>query len=454
MANKNVELMRGEPEIAVKKLAIPIMISMILTALYNIIDGIWVAGLGPTAIAGIGFVTPIFMVLNGASVGLGNGATSSIARFIGAKNHEMANKSATHSLYIFFIASIILTIVLLLVQEPLLRSYGATGQTLNEAVSYATPMFLGLIAFMFSNGCSGILRGEGDMKRAMYVVVATVILNAILDPLFIYTLGLGSAGASLATIVSSAISALIMLYWILIKKDTYVNVNLKNFRFDTHLTKDILKVGIPSSLDMLIMAIAMSIYLIIISQVGGDYGIATFTSGQRLYLFAIMPLTAIGSAVIAVFGSAFGAKNGDYLSRAHKYGSKFGLALGTVITLVLVLFATPLSTIFAYTPETANLVPGIALYLQVACPTLILTGIGIPSSFFYQGIGKGIYSLMFTILREIIFVVPLIILFVYVIHLDLLGIWLGLCIGRALASIINYIFARYEVKRTRAEFGN
>ena len=175
MANKNVELMRGEPEIAVKKLAIPIMISMILTALYNIIDGIWVAGLGPTAIAGIGFVTPIFMVLNGASVGLGNGATSSIARFIGAKNHEMANKSATHSLYIFFIASIILTIVLLLVQEPMLRSYGATGQTLNEAVSYATPMFLGLIAFMFSNGCSGILRGEGDMKRAMYVVVATVI---------------------------------------------------------------------------------------------------------------------------------------------------------------------------------------------------------------------------------------------------------------------------------------
>lgn len=454
MANKNVELMRGKPEIAVKKLAIPIMISMILTALYNIIDGIWVAGLGPTAIAGIGFVTPIFMVLNGASVGLGNGATSSIARFIGAKNHEMANKSATHSLFIFLIASIILTVILLLVQEPLLISYGATGQTLNEAIAYATPMFLGLIAFMFSNGCSGILRGEGDMKRAMYVVVATVILNAILDPLFIYTLGLGSAGASLATITSSAISALIMLYWILIKKDTYVNVNLKTFKFDTKLTKDILKVGIPSSLDMLIMAIAMSIYLIVISQVGGDYGIAAFTSGQRLYLFAIMPLTAIGSAVIAVSGSAYGAKNGDYLSRAHKYGSKFGLALGTVITLILVIFATPLSTIFAYTPETANLVPGIVLYLQVACPTLILTGIGIPSSFFYQGIGKGTYSLMFTILREIIFVVPLIFLFVYIFHLDLLGIWLGLCIGRALASIINYAFARYEVKRTRAKFGN
>ena len=103
MANKNVELMRGAPEIAVKKLAIPIMISMLLTASYNIIDGIWVAGLGQAAIAGIGFVTPIFMILNGVSVGLGSGATSSISRFVGAKNHEGASKSATHSILIFLI---------------------------------------------------------------------------------------------------------------------------------------------------------------------------------------------------------------------------------------------------------------------------------------------------------------------------------------------------------------
>ena len=454
MANKNVELMRGEPEKAVKKLAIPIMISMILTALYNIIDGIWVAGLGPTAIAGIGFVTPIFMVLNGASVGLGNGATSSISRFIGAKNKEMATKSATQSLFIFLVASIILTIIFIIIQEPLLRSYGATGQTLKEAIAYATPLFLGLIALMFGNGCSGILRGEGDMKRAMYVVVVTVILNAALDPIFIYTLGLGSAGASLATIVSSLIAAIVILYWILIKKDTYIDVNLKNFKFDAKLTKDILKVGIPSALDMLIMAIAMSIYLIVIAMVGGDYGIATFTSGQRLYLFAIMPLTAIGSAVIAVSGSAFGAHNGDYLSRTHKYGVKFGLALGTTITLILVIFATPLATIFAYTPETANLVPGIAEYLQIVCPCLILTGIGIPSSFFYQGIGKGTYSLMFTILREILFVVPLIYMFVFIFNWGLVGIWLGICIGRAIASVLNYAFARYEIRRTRERFGN
>ena len=227
MANKNVELMRGEPERAVKKLAIPIMISMILTALYNIVDGIWVAGLGPTAIAGIGFVTPIFMILNGASVGLGNGATSSISRFIGAKNKEMATESATQSLFIFLIASVALTIIFLIIQEPLLKSYGATGQTLKEAIAYATPLFLGLVALMFGNGCSGILRGEGDMKRAMYVVVATVILNASLDPIFIYTLGLGSAGASLATISSANFSSAVFIMF----SNFFISSLLRSIKF-------------------------------------------------------------------------------------------------------------------------------------------------------------------------------------------------------------------------------
>ena len=454
MSNKNIKLMRGNPETAVKKLAIPIMISMILTAAYNIIDGIWVAGLGQTAIAGIGFVTPIFMVLNGASVGLGNGATSSIARFIGAKNHNKANLSAAHSLIIIFIASIILTTLFLILQEPILRSYGASGQTLTDGLSYSTPLFIGLITIMFSNGASGILRGEGDMKRAMYAVIVTVILNVILDPLFIYTFGWGPAGAAIATIVSAAIAAVVILYWILIKKDTYVHVTFKGFKFEKQMVFDILKVGIPSSLDMLIMAIAMSIYLILISQVGGDYSIATFSSGQRLFLFAIMPLTAIGSAVVAVCGSAYGAKNGDYLSRAHQYGSKFGLILGTIVTLILVIFATPLATIFAYTPETANLIPGIVDYLWYCCPCLIFIGIGIPSSFFYQGIGKGAYSLIFTILREIIFSVPLTYLFALTFGLGPLGIWIGIGIGKSIASILNYLFARYEIKRTRAKFGN
>lgn len=449
MANKNVELMRGEPEIAVKKLAIPIMISMLLTASYNIVDGIWVAGLGQAAIAGIGFVTPIFMVLNGFSVGLGNGATSSISRAVGARNHEGASKSATHSILIFLMASIVLTLTFLVILEPLLISYGASGQSLIEGMKYGTPLFLGLFAFMFSNGGSGILRGEGDMKRAMYAIIVSVILNFILDPLFIYVLNLGSAGASLATITSSIGSASVIMYWILIKKDTYVDVNLREFKFESKIAKDILKVGIPASLDMLVMSVAMSFYLMFISSVGGEYGIAAFTSGQRLYLFGIMPLTAIGSAVAAVSGSAFGAKNWEYLSRTHIYGTKFAMQLALVIMFLLVIFAPQLSLIFAYTPETAPLVPEITNFLRIASFGLLLVGIGMPSSFFYQGIGRGTTSLCWTIIRELILTISFTYLFGIVFNWGLTGIWTGLATGRIIASILNFTYARYTIGKLK-----
>lgn len=450
MANENVELMRGEPEIAVRKLAIPIMISMLLTASYNIVDGIWVAGLGQAAIAGIGFVTPIFMILNGFSVGLGNGATSSISRAVGAKNHEGASKSATHSILIFLISSVLLTLIFMIIQEPLLIAYGATGQSLVEAMKYGTPLFLGLFAFMFANGGSGILRGEGDMKRAMYAIIVSVVLNFILDPLFIYVLNMGSAGASLATIVSSIGSAAVIMYWILIKKDTYVDVNLKGFKFDSKIAKDILKVGIPSSLDMLMMSIAMSFYLIFISSVGGEYGIAAFTSGQRLYLFGIMPLTAIASAVAAVSGSSYGANNWEYLSRTHAYGTKFALIFSVAIMLVLVIFAPQLALIFAYTPDTAPLIPEITNFLRVACFGLLLVGIGMPSSFMYQGIGRGTTSLAWTIIRELIFTVSCTYLFGIVFGWGLMGIWVGLAVGRIIASILNFTYAKYTLRKLKS----
>lgn len=453
MANKNIELMRGNPETAVRKLAIPVMISMLLTASYNIIDGIWITGLGEAAIAGIGFVTPIFMILNGVSVGLGSGATSSISRFVGAHDKNRASDSAAHSIIILFIASIILTLIFLVIQEPLLRIYGASGTALEEALSYSTPLFLGLIGIMFANGASGILRGEGDMKRAMYAVVVSVILNAILDPIFIYTFGLGAAGAAIATVLSSLISAIVILYWLLVKKDTYVDINLRKFKFNSKISKNILKVGIPASLDMFIMSIAVALYLIFITIISGDYGVAAYTSGQRIYLFAIMPLTAIGTAVVAVCGSAFGAENGDYLSRAHKYGAKFGILFGLAVTIIVVIFATPIASIFAYTPETTHLVSGISLFLQFAFLSIPFTGAGMASSFLYQGIGRGVTSLFFTIFREVICTVILTYLFGIVFGWGLIGIWIGLAVGRSIASIVNYIYGRHTIKQIRTKLG-
>ena len=451
-SNRNVELMRGEPETAIKKLAVPIIISMLLTASYNIIDGIWVVGLGQSAIAGIGFANPIFMILVGVSMGLGAGATSSISRFVGARDHEGANSSAAHSIVILAIASVLLTIILLAVQKPLLILYGASGEALNEGLKYGTPLFLGLFGFMFANGASGILRGEGDMKRAMYAMVISVGLNTVLDPIFIYILNFGSAGAAIATVVSSLVSAVVIMYWILVKRNTYVDVNLKNFKFDSGVAFDILKVGIPASMDMILLSVALSMYLVFISMLGGDYGVAVFSSGQRLYFFAIMPLSAIGTAITAVSGSAFGAKNGDYISRSHIYGSKISILFGIFVLAIFIIFATPLATMFAYTPETSHLIPGIVDFLRIATLCLPLSGAGMASSYFYQGIGKGTISLAWTVIREIISTNLLIYLFGIVLGWGIIGVWAGLAVGRAVAGGLNFLSARYTIGKIIKSF--
>ena len=162
-----------------------------------------------------------------------------------------------------------------------------------------------------------------------------------------------------------------------------------------------------------------------------------------------MPLTAIGSAVAAVSGSSFGAKNWEYLSRTHTYGTKFAMAFAIVIMLILVIFAPQLALIFAYTPETAPLVPEITNFLRVASFGLLLVGIGMPSSFMYQGIGRGTTSLAWTIIRELIFTVSCTYIFGIMLNWGLMGIWIGLAVGRIIASILNFTYARYTIRKLK-----
>uniref|UniRef100_UPI00388E7E86 MATE family efflux transporter n=1 Tax=Methanobrevibacter sp. TaxID=66852 RepID=UPI00388E7E86 len=328
---------------------------------------------------------------------------------------------------------------------------GASGQSLIEANRYATPLFLCVFVFIFSIGCSGILRGEGDMKRAMYAIIVSSIMNCVLDPIFIYVLGWGSAGASISTVVSVLASACFIMYFILIKKDTYVDVTFKGFKFESKIVLDILKVAIPTSFDKFIIPVAMSFYLMFIFSVGGVDGIAIFMSAQRLYLMGILPSTAISIAVSAVSGSAFGAKNWEYLSRAHTFSTKFAMAMSATVMLVLVIFAPQLSLIFAYTPETASLIPGIANFLRIAGFGLIFVGLGMPSSFLYQGIGRGTTSLVWTVIRELIFAVSFTYLFGIVFGWGLTGIWIGLAVGRGVASFLNFVYAKYTIMMLKSE---
>ena len=140
----------------------------------------------------------------------------------------------------------------------------------------------------------------------------------------------------------------------------------------------------------------------------------------------------------------------EYLNRTHIYGTKFAMIFSVAIMLILVIFAPQLSMMFAYTPETAPLIPEITNFLRIASFGLLLVGIGMPSSFFYQGIGRGTTSLAWTIIRELIFTVSCTYLFGIVFDWGLTGIWTGLAVGRIIASILNFTYARYTIRKLKA----
>lgn len=246
--NKNIEVITGDPKRAIRKLSVPMMVSMLLIMMYNLADSIWVAGLGADALAAIGFITPLFMVLVGLGNGIGSGANSLIARYIGAGNRFQANNAGMHAVSLSVGVSLIFTVIMLVAMVPILELMGA-GDTINYALDYGYIIFGFLFIFVFSGVLSAIFRSEGDMRRATIAIAVTAILNIILDPIFIYVLNLGIVGAAWATIISCTMSVLVMSYWIWGKKDLFLDLNHKNFKYDSGILIDIPQGGCKAEAD-------------------------------------------------------------------------------------------------------------------------------------------------------------------------------------------------------------
>lgn len=216
-SNSNIEMIRGDPKVALKKLAWPLIFTLVLNMVYNLVDRIWVAGLGAGPLAAIGFILPIFMMISGIGNGFGSGANSVISRYIGAKDKDNASNSAIHSILIGIVISILIPLLLLPFLGDLLVMMGA-GNVLSYASDYATIIILGSFTLVLNGILSSQLRAEGDIKRASRALIITGVLNMAIDPIFIYTFNLGVRGAAIATILSALVATVLMFYWILVKR--------------------------------------------------------------------------------------------------------------------------------------------------------------------------------------------------------------------------------------------
>ena len=228
-ANEDIDLIVNHPKKAINKLAIPIIISNLFMILNNIIDGIWVAGLGADPLAAVGFVTPLFLTLVGFANGLGAGSNSLIARCIGAEKYESAGNSAIHSIMLSIIVAVITTILLLIVLKPLLYLMGA-GEVIADALNYGYIIMAGSYSLFLPAMLSAIFRAQGKIKYASYPLMYTAIINMILDPIFIYVLNLGVIGAAIATVIAATIPLFQMIYWMFIKRDVFLKIRMKKYK--------------------------------------------------------------------------------------------------------------------------------------------------------------------------------------------------------------------------------
>ena len=449
---RGVKTLLGDPKKAVLKLSGPMIIAMLVQALYNIVDGIWVAGLGSNALAAIGLFFPLFMVIISLAVGIGIGGSSAISRKIGAKNKKMADSSASHTLLIGFIIGILLSCSMFPFLEEIFTSIGAKGEVLRSVVSYGRILVGGALILVFSNISTGILRGEGDTKRAMYAMILGSGLNIFLDPIFIYKFKLGIVGAAWATLTSISITSFLMIYWLFIKKDTYVDIKFISFKFNIGIIKEILRVGIPSSFAQLSMSLTMIILNIIIVKAGGTDGIAVFTSAWRIIMLGIVPLLGIAIGVTAVTASAYGAKNINKLKIGYFYGIKFGIIIEAGIVILVIILAPQLSYLFTYSKGAVHISGDLVKAFRSLVWFLPAVPFGMLTSSMFQGIGHGEKALAVTFFRTIIMQVFFSYLFGILLKFGLTGIWWGIVLGNVIAATIGFTWGEFTIKKLKTKF--
>ena len=408
---KGVDTLLGNPKKAILAMSVPLIIAMIAQSANNLIDAVWVAGLGSEALAAVGFIFPLFFILIGFGNGIGIGASSAIARHIGRGDKESVDSTATQSIVLIAIIAVVMTAFMLIFQHPLLEVMGAKD-SLQFCIDYGTPIFAATIIFFFNGLLSNLLRAEGAAKRAMITQILAAVINIILDPFFIYDtltlgpftihgFGLGMTGAALATTIAVSISLVVILYWFFVKRDTYIKIRAKHIRLEKHTVYDILRVGIPASLEMIVMSLfSIVINLIIVNADWGEDGLAIFSSTWRIVQMLMIPNMAIGGAVVPVFAAAYGARRYDKIKEAYLYALKVCTVIMVIIVAITLLSADGMVMIFTYDEKVAYLKDDMASCLRILCLFLPFMSWGFVGAGLFQSMGLGFYSFVCTVIRN------------------------------------------------------
>ena len=425
-------------------LSLPATIGMMVNALYNLVDTIFVGrGVGALAIGGLTIAFPIQMIIMAFAQMIGIGAASAISRSLGAKDIEKADYVAGNSFLLIVILSSIIAAIGLTFTEPMLRLFGATDTILPYAKDYITIILWGSIFFSFAMSSNNLIRAEGNAKVAMATMLIGAILNIILDPIFIFVFKMGVKGAALATVISKFVSFLYVLTYLYSGKSS-LKVKLHHLKPKMRIMTEILTVGFASFARHATGSIVAIVVNNSLRIFGGDMALIIVGIVHRVTMFVFMPLFGVVQGMQPIVGFNYGAKKLDRVKETLKLSLITTTAIATFGWLLVQLFPFAIISVFTREPE---IIEKGSTIMRIVISVIPLIGIQIVGAALFQSLGKAVPSLILALLRQVLLFIPLVIILPRVLGLGLLGIWIAYPAADILSVVLTVLFLRSELKK-------
>lgn len=422
--------------------AIPAIVAMVASSLYNIVDGIFIGqGVGAGAIMGLAITMPIMNLSAafGAMVGVGGSTLLSVK--LGEKDYNFAAKILGNVITLNCIIGIGLGAVMLLFLDPILRFFGASDYTIPYARDFMVIVLIGNVFTHMFLGLNAMLRSSGKPKKAMKATIMTVIINIALAPLFIFVLHLGIRGAALATVLSQ----LIVLLWqfkLFSNPNELIHLRRGTYRLERRIVTGSLSIGLSPFLINLCACIVVIIINKQLVSYGGDVAVGAYGIANRMMFFFVMVVIGINQGMQPIAGFNFGAKHYTRLNQVLKYAITIATGIWIVGFIVCVLLATPVASAFTNDEE---LLKEAAHALRVMNLVVPIIGFQMITIGFFQSIGKAGISIFLSLTRQLLFLVPLLLILPNFFGLE--GIWYSVPIADGTSAITAAIVLIYHMRK-------
>ena len=424
--------------------SIPAIIGMVVNALYNIVDRMFIGNIpdiGSLAITGVGITMPIMTIVLAFGMLIGIGTTANISLNLGKGNRTTAEKLLGNAFTLSIIVGLAIAITGTFFANPILTLFGASENTLFYAKEYIGIILLGCTFNILSFSLNSTVRADGNPKMSSITMVIGCGANIILDYLFIFVLNLGVKGAALATIISQAITFFIILYYY-----TAGNSNLKlkieNFKLKKHLVTMTFAIGIAPFATQIANSLVQVIANNALKTYGSDLAIGAMTVISSLNIIFMMPIFGINQGCQPIIGFNYGAKKYERAKEAFKYATIAACVICIIGFISIQCFPTQIISLFNNDPELTTLaIKGIRIYLLM----MPVVGINIVATSYYQSIGKAKISMFVSLLRQVILLIPFTIILPKFIGLD--GVWAAGACADSLSVIITLVLLKKEFKQ-------